>query len=270
MRLAKLPPSARFITRIGRKSGDDRAAPIVATRAAAFAGARLVNDDHARWNRRRRGQRRPRRRSAPLRPERLPPARSSAIEMSPATTSAALLATKFCRQNAVTGAVIAFTDASVLISLNPYDADRHTAPSPSPVRRPATGCRMLHERPGQAAPAAGRFLPRKRRMQRDVGDRSSSAPKFLLSERPAIVVASIVPRRSPRAKLCHLIRKLQRISRRPAFVEHALTKLARPGSSRDCMSLPVRNTTLAATTGNPRRSFSNRVKPLASVADCGL
>jgi hypothetical protein len=45
-------------------------------------------------------------------------ARSSAIEISPATTSAALFATKFCFQNADKSArVIAFTDASVPISL---------------------------------------------------------------------------------------------------------------------------------------------------------
>ena len=44
----------------------------------------------------------------------------SAIEMSPATTSAALLATKFSLQNVDRSSrVIAFTDASVPISLYP-------------------------------------------------------------------------------------------------------------------------------------------------------
>ncbi len=47
--------------------------------------------------------------------------RSSAIEMSPATTSAALFGTKFCFQNAIMSSrVIAFTDASVPISVKPY------------------------------------------------------------------------------------------------------------------------------------------------------
>ena len=32
MRLEKSPPSARFVTCRGRKSGDDRAAPMLATR----------------------------------------------------------------------------------------------------------------------------------------------------------------------------------------------------------------------------------------------
>ncbi len=45
-------------------------------------------------------------------------ARSSVIEMSPATTSAALFGTKFCFQNAtMSSRVIAFTDASVPISV---------------------------------------------------------------------------------------------------------------------------------------------------------
>ena len=101
MRLEKRPPSARFITCIGRKSGDDRGAPMLATRscvcglpglstmttrAGVVAGAPSAAAPACRCC------------HAPKAFSAI--ALSSLIEMSPATTSAALLGTKFCFQNA--------------------------------------------------------------------------------------------------------------------------------------------------------------------------
>jgi len=115
MRLENRPPSARFITWSGRKSGDERAAPMAATRscvwgdlglstmttrAGVVAGAPSIGCTGV--------------------PPRHAPnilsasARRSAIEMSPATMSAALLGTTFCLQKAsMSSRVIALIDASV-------------------------------------------------------------------------------------------------------------------------------------------------------------
>ena len=119
MRLEKSPPSARFITCIGRKSGEDRGAPMLATRscvcglpglstittrAGVVAGAPSAGCAGV--------------------PRCQPPkafsasALSSLIEMSPATTSAALFGTKFCFQNASMSARdTLLSAASVPISL---------------------------------------------------------------------------------------------------------------------------------------------------------
>src|SRR5688572_615105 len=121
-RLENSPPRAMFITCSGRKSGEDRAAPIVATRSCVCGLPGLltmttrgeilsgdVNDGRAGVPR----CHEPNDFSAS--------ARSSVIEMSPATTSAALLATKFCCQNDDRSfRAMALTDASVPISLYPY------------------------------------------------------------------------------------------------------------------------------------------------------
>ena len=121
MRLEKSPPRVMFITCSGRKSGDDRSAPMpatrscvcglpglstITTRAAVIDGAPSCDRDgeprsHA-----------PNAFSAS--------ARSSGMVMSPATTSAALFGTKRSFQNACMSARdIAFTDASVPISAKP-------------------------------------------------------------------------------------------------------------------------------------------------------
>ena len=119
MRLENKPPSAVFITCSGRKSGDDRAAPMPTTRSCVCGApglstmttrARVVSGAPSAG---RAGV--PRCQPAKALSA---SARNSVIEMSPATTSAALLGTRFCFQNAIMSArVMALTAASVPISL---------------------------------------------------------------------------------------------------------------------------------------------------------
>ena len=101
--------------------------------------------------------------------------------MSPATTSAALFGTKFCCQNAdISARDIAFTDASVPISLYPYGC--RSPYSTIAVTCPATCdglsrcCTSLAE---PLRPLAFDFFRRKRRMQRDVGDQIEQRAEVL-------------------------------------------------------------------------------------------
>ena len=266
-----------FITCSGRKSGDERSAPDRRPRAAASAGCPAC----------RRSRRA--RRSSPARracgragvPRCHAPnafsasARSSAIEMSPATTSAALFGTKFCFQNAsMSSRVIAFTDASVPISVKPYGCcvaverlHRDRAPRAPP------GCRAA----ARAARAAARAAARSRRpgttgAATTSASRSSVAGKFF-GERPRrhrhrVHRAAGAERR---AELRDLVGNLQRVARGRALVEHRGREVGEPGLVERVRVAAARGTRGWPPRSAPRAARSRiSVRPFGSVAVVGV
>ena len=226
MRLENSPPSAVFITCIGRKSGDDRGAPMAATRTCVCGAPGLSTISNARLRRRRT---RPAPAHAGVPRCHAPNAfsasgRSSAIVMSPATTSAALFGHEVLlpeRHHVVARHRLAPTPRS-RARCSRTDAARRRAPrfddpdaSTLAFSRCCTSCARRLARcrsissagnDGCSATSASEFERRREiLLQRPRGDRRR-------------VHRAVRVQRS--AELRDLVGNLQRVARRRALVEH--------------------------------------------------
>ena len=260
------------MTCIGRKSGDERAAPILATRTCVCGLPGLSTDNDAcrasSWARQapaapacraaRRRTTSPQELAArpsrchPPRPARRCSARSSVSRTPPCRRALSPSRRPRCQPRCSrTGA-----------------SSRRGRP-PSPALRPAQGCRAAEPVPQGGWHAAARSPLRETTDSASHPPRMSSvAGKFFVSDRAEIVVASIellvlsdAPSLETSSAICSALRFAVPSS------SIAATKFAMPGLSRGFASLPVRSTRFAATIGRPRRSLRMSVRPFESVAD---
>ena len=199
--------------------------------------------------------------------------RSSLMVMSPATINAALFGTKFCCQNARRRSpVMAFNDASLPISANPYGCVSPSDTAATTVD--ATACalaRCCASCPSRTVRCRSSSSAANEGCSATSATCASAAAKLFLSVRVLIVDASMVlvavrvpPSCAMSSAICSAVRVVV------PWVSIADAKFASPGASAGLLSLPVLITRLAATTGRPRRGASITVSPLASVIDSGV
>ena len=234
MRLENRPPSAMFITCSGRKSGDERGAPIVATRSCVCGAPGLSTITIFALRRRGRSERGPRRRPALPAAERLLGQRAQLGHRDVAGHDERRVVRHEVllpeRHHVVAGDRLdrrLGADLGVAVRM-PVAVERRRRDLRRDLRRVVA---LLHELPEPRGALALDLLGRERRPQRDVGHqverrrRSSSA-----SDRPLTVVASIelavvsdAPSCATSSAIC------ERVARGRAFVEHRGDEVGEPG-----------------------------------------